>query len=144
MTTFSPRTANYIKIEQITNPCFPNQDYKSQRLVLGPSGLGVTISGGPVPGYKRLIKSGMNAASGYTRVEKDIDIKVGLTTAQAQCWDPPRPKGTTTRTFSGLYLPLPSVPGLQTTVAAENAAKMSFISDIKRGYNTISGGVFPG
>lgn len=77
-------------------------------------------------------------------MEKDIDIKVGLTTAQTQCWDPPRPKGITTRTFLGVYLPLPSVPGLQTTVAADNAAKMSFISDVKRGYNTISGGVFLG
>jgi len=144
MSTFSPRTADYIKIEQTINPCFPNLDYKSQTRVLGPSGLGVTKSGGPVPGYKRLIKNGMNAASDYTRVEKDIDIKVGLTTAQAQCWDPPRPKGTVTRTFLGMYLPLPSVPGLQTTVAADNAAKMSFISDVKRGYNTISGGVFLG
>jgi len=144
MQTFSPRTADYIKIEQTINPCFPNQNYKSQTRVLGPTGLGVTKSGSPVPGYKRLIKNGLNAASSYTRLETDIDIKVGLTTARAQCWDPPRPKGTTTRTFLGVYLPLPSIPGLQATVAAENSAKMSFISDVKRGYNTISGGVFLG
>lgn len=136
-----PYTCQYINTLTVNNPCASPPNSESKTTMYGPSNLGLTTSGDSVRGFKELIKRGANASSDYSRVEKDVDVRSGMLSFTAQCGYPPQPKS---RFYSGYYMSVPIVPGLKATDLARNDAIMSFIKDVKSGYNSISGGVFIG
>lgn len=135
-----PTTVQYTNTLTIKNPCA--SDFSSTNVKIGPPGLGVTTSGDKVRGYRQLIKAGSNASSDYSRIEKDIDVQTGNITFIGKCYK--NGYVDVTRDYSGYYMGLPSIPGLKAVDSATNSAIMSFISDVKAGYNSISGGVFLG
>lgn len=137
-----PYTAQYVNTLVIQNPCADPPNFSSTTVFSGPSGLGLTTSGDKVRGWKQLVKAGSNASSDYSRVEKDIDIQSGVLNFTAQCYSDGYK--TVTRNYSGYHMGLPSVPGLSAVDSANNGAIMSFIRDVKSGYNSLSGGVFIG
>lgn len=136
---YRPTSLSFINRRSSSNGCTGGSS--SSQEVTNVGGLYVKTIGDKVPAWKEKVKRGQNASSSYLREEKTASIQESSIQASTVCNT--KTGATSQTTLSGVYVPLNRThSGLNTTDASINDAKMSFIHDVKRGYNSISGMTF--
>lgn len=143
-TKYKPFTLSFVNVRTTFSQCStpPSTVPSVDKTVVTVPNLFVQTIGDKVPEWRKKVATGVNASSSYSRIEKSADVALGKMRADIVC---NKTKNLTAWTeLDGSYVLRPTTTGSLDTTRASNDAKMSFIHDVKRGYNSISGGVFLG